>query len=86
MEDKEINYDLVIGDNMVKYSPLAFGSAFSNAEYLFDGSLLKINKNFEEYFKVYGPLIDETGKEHKFKAVTTFVDNTNNVLYHIVFK
>ena len=86
MEEKEVLYDLVIGDNLIKYSPLAFGSAFSNIQYLFDKNIMKTNKNFEEYFKIYGPLIDENGKEYKFKSVTVFMNSNNEALYHINFK
>jgi len=86
MEEKEIKFDIVILSNpMVKYSPFAFGTAFTNIQYLLSESVTKSQKNLEEYFKIYGPIVDENNVEHEFKNITTFSD-TNKTIYHINFK
>lgn len=86
MEQKEFKFDVVILSNpMVKYSPFAFGTAFTNIQYLLDARVSKAQKNLEEYFKINGPIIDENGIEHEFKNITTFAD-INGESYHINFK
>lgn len=86
MEEKEIKFDVVIVNNpLVKYSPMAFGTAFTNVQYLFDDKISKTQKNFEEYFKIYGPIVDCEGNSYTFKNVTT-LSTTNGMIYHLNFK
>ena len=86
MEENTINFDIVIINNpIVKYSPFAFGTAFANVEYLFDEKISKTQKNFEDYFKVYGPIVDCDGNSYTFKNITT-LSTTEGVIYHLNFK
>ena len=83
--DKEIKYDIVIvKEPLLKYSPLAFGTAFTNIEYLLDEKVNKTQKNLESYFKIYGPIVDCEGNEYVFKNVTTF-SNLREESYHLNF-
>ena len=86
MEEKEIKFDIVIlGDPLLKYSPFAFGNAFINIQYLLDEKVSKAQKNLDEYFKIYGPIIDYNGNSYVFKSVTT-LSNMGEEMYHINFK
>ena len=86
MEEKETKFDIVIlSSPMVKYSPFSFGTAFSNIQYLLEEKVSKTQKNLEEYFKIYGPIYDENGKDHEFKNITAF-SNINEEMYHRIFK
>ena len=86
MEEKEIKFDIVILSNpFVKYSPLSFGTAFTNIHYLLDEKVSKSQKNLEEYFKIHGPIYDENGNAHEFTHITTF-SNMGEEMYHINFK
>ena len=86
MEEKEIKFDIVILSNpTVKYSQLAFGTAFTNIQYLLEDKVSKSQKNLEDYFKIYGPIYDENENPHEFKNITTF-SNMGAEMYHINFK
>lgn len=85
MKEKEINFDIITSNPFVKYSPFAFGTAFTNIQGLFDEKLSKTQKNFEEYFKVYGPIIDCEGNAYTFKNVT-IITTMEGVKYHLIFK
>ena len=86
MEEKEIIFDIVIiGNPLLKYSPLAFGTAFTNIGGLLTDKVSKTQKNLEEYFKIYGPIVDYEGNQYTFKSVTTFSD-MHSEKYHLNFK
>ena len=86
MEEKEIIFDIVIvGNPLLKYSRFAFGTAFTNIDYLITDKILKTQKNLEEYFKIYGPIVDYEGNQYTFRNVTTFTD-MNGEKYHLNFK
>ena len=86
MEEKEIKFDIVILSNpFIKYSQFAFGSAFTNIQYLLTEKISKTQKNLEEYFKIYGPIVDYEGNSYVFKTVTS-LSNMGEIIYHLNFK
>ena len=86
MEEKEIKFDVIIASNpSIKYSPLAFGTAFTNIQYLLEEKVSKTQKNLEDYFKIYGPIYDENENPHIFENITAF-SNMGENMYHINFK
>jgi len=86
MEEKEIVFDIVIiGNPLLKYSRFAFGTAFTNIGYLITDKVSKTQKNLEEYFKIYGPIVDYEGNQYVFKNVTIMTSSIGT-LYHLNFK
>jgi len=67
----EISYNVVVLNNTTKYSPLAFGNAFTNIQYMLDEKDYRTKRNLTEYFKTYGPIIDHDGNQFVYKDVST---------------
>ena len=67
---KEIKYNVVVLNSQIKYSPLAFGNAFINIQYMLDEKDYRTKRNLIDYFKTYGPIIDHDGNQYVYKDVS----------------
>lgn len=84
--EEEIKFDIVIiGEQLLKYSPFAFGTAFTNIQHLLSDKISKSQKNLEDYFKAYGLITDKEGNTFEFKNITSF-STKQGTIYHLNFK